>query len=65
MKTVVLTGVWVQGVGSGGEGPWKVGGEKDSGRLAWLNCTVRSCGSEESLGLLSRRGLDQIKKILP
>lgn len=60
VKTVVITGVWVQSVGGGRRGTLE-GGLRDSGRLARLNRTVWTWGSEEALRLLSRRGLDQIK----
>lgn len=65
VKTVVITGVWVQSVGGGRRGTLE-GGLRERLWEGLLGSTAQSGlgGSEEALRLLSRRGLDQIK-ILP
>lgn len=49
----------------GGEELWRAGWEGDCEGLNRLNHTVWTVGNEKAWDLLSRRGHDQIKEILP
>lgn len=65
VKTVGVTDVWGAEWAVGGEELWRAGWEGDCEGLNRLNHTVWTVGNEEAWDLLSRRGHDQIKEILP